>query len=116
MSDGGRSRREITDDLGEMARDRALELDGLLAYLTRARSFDFAVYKRTTISRRVARRMRLVGVASIAQYQSYLAAHPSELPRLRDAVLVNVTGFFRDPTAWSALARHVRRMLEADVA
>ena len=35
-------------------------------------------------------------------YVDYLEVHPEEFGRLFDTILINVTAFFRDPTAWEA--------------
>ena len=79
-------------------------LERLLDYLRRARGFVFTTYKRTTLSRRVQRRMQIVGVHSYEEYTDYLEVHADEFALLFDAVLINVTRFFRDPDVW----RHLR--------
>lgn len=79
------------------------DLDELLTFLREERGFDFTEYKKSSISRRVDRRMKDVGVSSIAGYREYLQAHPAEFPFLLDALLINVTDFFRDAGAWAAL-------------
>lgn len=89
------------------------ELESLLDYLKRVRAFDFSGYKRSSLSRRILRRMQIVGVSSFADYIDYLEVHPDEFPQLFNMVLINVTGFYRDAGAWSALATYARRMIEA---
>jgi two-component system, chemotaxis family, CheB/CheR fusion protein len=83
------------------------ELKDLLDYLKRSRGFDFSGYKKTTLSRRIERRMSAVGVRGYAEYQDYLEVNPDEFTELFDTILINVTSFFRDPGAWDYLARNV---------
>jgi two-component system CheB/CheR fusion protein len=85
----------------------------LLDYLRASRGFDFGAYKVTGLLRRVQKRMREVGSASYGEYLDYLEVHPHEFAPLFDAVLINVTSFFRDPPAWDYLAEHILpRILE----
>ncbi len=79
----------------------------LLEYLRRSRGFDFTGYKRTSLIRRVNKRMHGIGVATYVAYLDYLEVHPEEFTRLFDTILINVTAFFRDPAAWEAIASHI---------
>jgi len=72
------------------------DFDRLLEYLKDARGFDFGVYKPATLSRRIEKRMGTVGVKSYADYIDFLEVHPDEFAELFNAILINVTGFFRD--------------------
>ncbi|HET7226761.1 MAG TPA: protein-glutamate O-methyltransferase CheR [Candidatus Eisenbacteria bacterium] len=79
------------------------DLDRLLEYLRRSRGFDFGAYKRPSLQRRIHKRMQTVGVETVPEYVDHLEAHPDEFARLFDTILINVTGFLRDPPAWDAL-------------
>ncbi|HWG63089.1 MAG TPA: CheR family methyltransferase [Streptosporangiaceae bacterium] len=79
------------------------EFTDLLIMLRETRGFDFTGYKRPTLKRRVDRRMQACGLTSISEYRDYLELEPEEFGRLFDSVLINVTGFFRDPPAWESL-------------
>ena len=83
------------------------DFDVLFLMLKESRGFDFAGYKRSTLQRRVRRRMALVNAATVAEYRDYLEMQPEEFSALFDSMLINVTGFFRDPLAWQALADKV---------
>ena len=87
--------------------DSDQEFDELLLMLKETRGFDFTGYKRSTLMRRVRRRMDARGVASLGEYRDYLELEPEEFTRLFDSLLINVTGFFRDPLAWEALREEV---------
>jgi two-component system CheB/CheR fusion protein len=90
-------------------------LDNLLDYLKRTRGFDFTGYKRTSLQRRIAKRMEAVAIDSHSAYVDYLEVHPEEFAFLFNTILINVTGFFRDSAAWDYLAAEiVPRALEGN--
>ena len=79
------------------------DLEALLAYLKQTRAFDFTAYKRSTLGRRVEKRMHAVGLDDFGDYIDYLEVHPDEFAHLFNTILINVTSFFRDPTTWEWL-------------
>ena len=79
----------------------------LLEHLKRNRGFDFRGYKRSTLMRRVMKRMQNVGVSDFVEYLDTLEVHPEEFTQLFNTILINVTSFFRDETAWEYLAKEV---------
>jgi two-component system, chemotaxis family, CheB/CheR fusion protein len=81
--------------------------EALLLYLKENRGFDFTGYKRSSLTRRVDRRMTQVGVDSYAEYLDYLELHTEEFTTLFNTILINVTGFFRDLDAWNYLRTEV---------
>lgn len=81
--------------------------EALLNYLKRTRGFDFTGYKRPSLMRLTKKRMQLVGAESFTDYLDYLEANPLEFNYLFDALLLNVTTFFRDLPAWNYLAQEV---------
>jgi two-component system CheB/CheR fusion protein len=85
--------------------DQAFE--ALLEHLKASRGFDFTGYKRASLTRRVDRRMVQVGVTGYADYLDYLELHGDEFTALFNTILINVTGFFRDPEAWEFLRGQV---------
>src|SRR3954452_20903959 len=76
---------------------------GLLEYLLTSRGFDFHGYKAVSLARRIRKRMESVAVETFAGYQEYLEVHPNEFATLFNTILINVTSFFRDPTAWEVV-------------
>jgi two-component system CheB/CheR fusion protein len=78
-------------------------VDTLLEMLREATGVDFAEYKQTTLQRRIKRRMVLHRLEKLEDYLSYIKHNPSELDELYRDVLINVTGFFRDPETFEAL-------------
>jgi two-component system, chemotaxis family, CheB/CheR fusion protein len=72
---------------------------------------DFSNYKRATIVRRLERRMGLVHVDNVEQYLRLLKSSPTEADQLHKDLLISVTDFFRDPSAWSTLQAEFLRPL-----
>jgi chemotaxis protein methyltransferase CheR/two-component system CheB/CheR fusion protein len=64
---------------------------------------DFLLYKKSTIYRRIERRMALHQIATIAKYAGYLRENSQELDLLFKELLIGVTHFFRDATVWEIL-------------
>src|SRR5215211_2935778 len=91
--------------------DRGLEV--LLDYLRRSRGFDFTGYKRTSLSRRIEKRMQEVGADGYLGYLDHLEVDPEEFTQLFNTILLNVTGFFRDPPAWEYVADEIMPRLVA---
>ena len=81
--------------------------EALLEHLKASRGFDFTCYKRTSLMRRVDRRMGQVGVGDYADYLDYFELHADEFTALFNTILINVTGFFRDAEAWRVLQEQV---------
>ena len=79
----------------------------LLQHLLDRRGLDFSGYKRTTVQRRVSKRMEQVSVKSYTDYIEYLDTHPEEFSKLFNTILINVTSYFRDPAAWDYLQREI---------
>ena len=68
---------------------------------------DFSRYKRSTVQRRLARRMALRQVDGLAEYRELLKREPEEIQALAQDFLIRVTGFFRDPQTFVGLRESV---------
>jgi two-component system CheB/CheR fusion protein len=64
---------------------------------------DFSLYKKSTLYRRIERRMSLHQIDKIPGYVRYLRENPGEVELLFKELLIGVTSFFRDPLAWDYL-------------
>jgi two-component system, chemotaxis family, CheB/CheR fusion protein len=104
----------VTDALEETVADRGDGFEPLLEFIRENRGFDFTGYKRPTLRRRIAKRMETVDIGTFPDYQAYLEANGDEFAHLFDTILINVTGFFRDPPTWEFLAQEVAPQLAAD--
>jgi two-component system CheB/CheR fusion protein len=63
------------------------------------------------LQRRIRRRMRLRQIEQVSEYVDFLRAHPEEVDRLFKDLLIGVTRFFRDPSAFDELATRVMATL-----
>ena len=57
-----------------------------------------------------------LGIESYDDYVDHLELHPEEFAALFNTILINVTGFFRDPAAWDHVARRGRAAAPRDAA
>jgi len=92
---------------GETSSTLGLGEDALGQLLTLVRTrkgTDFTYYKQTTIRRRILRRMGLNNIENISDYLVYFKANLSEQDSLYQDLLIPVTGFFRDPKTYEAIA------------
>jgi chemotaxis methyl-accepting protein methylase len=75
-----------------------------ICILLRSRTgHDFSLYKKTTVYRRIERRMAIHQLERIADYVRYLRENPQEVDLLFKELLIGVTSFFRDPVSWTVL-------------
>ena len=79
----------------------------LLSLLRAATGVDFTQYRRTTVGRRLWRRITLQGLSELRQYVDHVRANPGELQELARDLLISVTRFFRDPHVFAFLAQTV---------
>ncbi|MBV8819632.1 MAG: hypothetical protein JO022_14830, partial [Acidobacteriaceae bacterium] len=121
---------EIGKELGRLARHRFLvaatpgvaesetlpdddgHLKRILTMVQLATKVDFSQYKRTTIQRRVGRRMMVLRLETLADYANYLQRTPAELGELYKDMLISVTSFFRDPETFDALLQQLKPAVE----
>lgn len=78
-------------------------LEKVLILLRAKTGHDFSMYKRSTVYRRIERRMGIHQIDRIAGFARYLQENPQELELLFKELLIGVTSFFRDPAAWEQL-------------
>ena len=68
---------------------------------------DFSQYKRSTLLRRVQRRMQIYGDLTLESYLDHLRQNATEATALFNDILIGVTSFFRDSEAWEHLETRV---------
>jgi len=79
----------------------------LFRILRSATGLDFSLYKKSTIKRRLARRMAICKTDKLRGYLKILEQNRAELDALFDELLILVTEFFRDPDVFVALEQKV---------
>jgi two-component system CheB/CheR fusion protein len=86
----------------------------ILMQLRSGTGHDFSLYKKSTIGRRIERRMSQHNIEDMGIYARYLKEHPDEVQLLFKELLINVTSFFRDPEAFVALKKDILPLLLKD--
>lgn len=96
---------------GGPGKDQAPLLSRICRVLARKVHYDFSRYKRSTLLRRIDRRMLVHQLDSLDDYLDLLRRDPDEPRLLFRELLINVTAFFRDPEAFEALRPVLRKLL-----
>jgi len=113
-------RTDASDEQGPAAArgDATHVYRGDLGRLTRKinseRGLDLSQYRPQYLERRIATRLRALGLHSYRQYADYLSANEDEYPLLLNTLTINVTDFFRDATVFDAFRNDVVPALIAE--
>lgn len=99
------------NDAGSSA-DAEAELAGVFTALRNRTGHDFSMYRRSTVLRRLDRRLRFNNVTTLEQYQPLLEASATESQALLRDLLISVSSFFRDPDAFEALSALIPSLFE----
>ncbi len=91
----------------EEIEDNPEALDQLLEKLYEERGIDFRNYKRSTMSRRLAKRFRARKVKSYTDYIKLLDKNVEEYETLFDDLTVNETYFFRNQTIFETFQKYL---------
>ncbi|WP_211366216.1 CheR family methyltransferase [Chitinophaga japonensis] len=87
------------------------ELELLLNEVFRRYGYDFTNYTRASLQRRVNRLMVIDRFPSFAELLYRVRSDAGYLPRLVEALTVNVTEMFRDPSVFKSIRENVLPML-----
>ena len=88
-------------------RDENEVFQEILDVLQAKNGIDFTNYKRTTVLRRIERRMVVTHSSGLAGYVELLKTSPEEAGILVKEILIGVTNFFRDSAFFEKLKQHV---------
>jgi two-component system, chemotaxis family, CheB/CheR fusion protein len=103
----GRHRPQLPQDPGQLSEQEVETLQRILAQVHARTGHDFNQYKRSTILRRVERRMQLNGFTTLEAYLDYLRHNANEAQAMFNDILIGVTNFFRDRDSWLELQEKV---------
>ena len=92
---------------GSFADDDEEALRHILSYVRARTGHDFSKYKRSTVRRRIARRMQLARREKADEYATFLRENAPEVQALFSDLLISVTTFFRDGGTFEILAQRV---------
>mgnify|MGYP001171425246 CR=1 FL=1 len=90
-----------------------IALDALLEKVYQDSGHDFREYKRSTVTRRLERRLYDTGTRTYLDYMRFLDAHPEEYQRLTDYLTIIVSDFFRNPYTFQQITSRVLPELES---
>lgn len=82
-------------------------LDNILNLVQKYTDLDFKAYKESTVARRIAHRMGILGKNTIASYYEHIQNHKEEVDLIKQDLLIGVTQFFRDIEVWEYLTVEV---------
>lgn len=89
------------------------ELVARIGSVTRASTgVDLASYKRSTIARRLQRRLSALGMNDVQRYADFVEENIDEARQLVSEISVPVTRFYRDVYSFEALRTHLSKLLE----
>ena len=100
-------RPQLPHDLGQLTQEEAEMFQHILAHVQARTRQDLNHYKRSTILRRLERRMQLNGMTTLTGYLKFLRENANEAHSIFNDILIGVTNFFRDREAWLALEQEV---------
>ena len=86
----------------------------ILALVRSQTGHDFSLYKKTTLNRRIEKRLNLHGIGNISDYVRYLQENRGETELLFKDFLIGVTQFFRDPEAFEELKKTLLKYLKGE--
>src|SRR5688572_28759085 len=103
--------RQVSEHNGAPPQTISDGIDAILELLVNETKSDFRCYKKTTVRRRIERRMGVNRIQDISAYYAFLRENPAELAKLAKDMLIGVTSFFRDAEAFAELREKVIRPL-----
>ena len=91
-------------DAEELSEKQQELIRRIISYAHARTGHDFSHYKRSTLLRRIQRRMQIHGLSTLETYLEHLRQNQVEASALFNDILIGVTSFFRDREAWEKLA------------
>ncbi len=82
-------------------------LEKIFILLRNKTKHDFSHYKKSTILRRIEKRMAIHHINDVSLYVRYLQQNYNELTKLFKGLLIGVTNFFREPEAFEILKEKI---------
>jgi chemotaxis protein methyltransferase CheR len=79
----------------------------LIRFIEQTIGIRCSSYKEDYIKRRLLSRMRSTNCVTYQDYLNYLKANPTELEKLRNALTINVTEFFRDSDVYELIKKEI---------
>ncbi|MEO1052029.1 MAG: PAS domain S-box protein [Bacteroidota bacterium] len=87
-------------------------MESILKLLTEKTKVEFVRYKKSTLDRRIQKRMDTLGLKSMDSYHQMLKDSPGELDELYQVMMIGVTEFFRDQEAFENLSIYLKKVVD----
>lgn len=84
----------------------------ILMLLRSQTGHDFTLYKKSTVIRRIDRRIAFHQLPDYVHYVNYLREKPQEIEILFNELLIGVTKFFRDARAFDSLKEKLKALIQ----
>lgn len=94
-------------EIGNLPEKDAWAFEALKELFVREKGFDLEAYKERCILRRVYLKVRSRGHRDLGAYYRVLRRNPEELEKLFQYLTINVTEFFRNPSAFQYLEKNI---------
>jgi two-component system CheB/CheR fusion protein len=88
---------------GDVSQQWHSAIDKILILVRAYTGHDFSEYKKSTLCRRIQRRMAIHQIDTVDNYVNHLRENPVEAELLFKELLIGVTSFFRDHEVWQHL-------------
>lgn len=98
----------LPPDAVDAANDAFAEL---FRWVHEATGLDLEQYKDATLRRQTIRRYRSLGIGTLERYLTHVKEQPAEIEALKQAFMISVSSFFRDPTAFESLEKTLRLLV-----
>jgi len=96
-----------TSEIDHLPEKDAWAFEALKELFVREKGFDLEAYKERCILRRIYLKVRSRGYSDLGAYYRVLRRHPEELDHLFQYLTINVTEFFRNPSAFQYLEKAI---------
>ena len=94
---------------------RDTDLTNILALVRSQTTHDFSLYKQKIIISRIQRRMAVLKLDTMSQYDKYIKNSSTEVQTLFQNLLIGVTSFFRDPKAFRSIEHNIIPQLVTNI-
>lgn len=88
------------------------EFDAIFEILQEHIQIDFSQYKKSTVTRRIERRMSAIKATTLTNYVNYLKENKEEIELLYKDMLIGVTAFFRDKSSFDTLKTQIAEYIK----
>ncbi len=96
----------VPNELQDNTTDAAV-ITAVLTSIYKFSGIDFRTYKKSTLLRRLEKRMHINNIEHVFDYATFLSGSDDEKKALKDDFLIGVTRFFRDTDAFRSIQTNV---------